>query len=147
MAHPEGPSISNPSISTPPGKPTTPNPNSTRQDQSLKGRTKKLSLMHGMATTVYPYIPMTDTSQPSSHPGAAIDTAQPHKATSPQVMDTSGGMMRSLHPSQTKQSVWITPYYGLTQLKRKLLPGMQLVGHLWQTGHYPQPREVQICRR
>ena len=68
---------------------------------SHKGR-RKPSSTHGMVTTVYPSIPKTDTIPLVSLLGAATDTAQPVKATLPQVTDTPGDTTRSPHPSQTK---------------------------------------------
>ena len=46
------------------------------------------------------------------------DTAQPLKATSPRMMDTPDGMMKLPRPSPTKPNVWMTPYYGQTQLRK-----------------------------
>ena len=101
----------------PPEKHITPNHPSTRHDRSLRGR-RKLSSMHGTATTVYHSTPTTDTTPHLSPLGAATDIALPLKATSPRVTDTPEDTTKSPLPSPTKPNVWMIPYYGLTRLKR-----------------------------
>ena len=126
MENPEEPLTSNPSTPIRPGRPTTPNRHFTKPGRSHRTR-RRQCLTLGMATTVSHFTPTTDTTRPSSPPGAGTGIVQPLKVISPLGTDTLGGMTKSHPPSQTKQSALTTPSYGQTPLKAatsKLLTGL-----------------------